>query len=74
MDLDCNILMSATPVSQQQIVQVIVSSKYLAIAQHGEFVSDVKGNSKGEFLENIAAEALVSSEEPVLTLIEKVCG
>ena len=66
--------MSATPVSQQQIVQVIVSSKYLAIAQHGEFEPDVKGNSKGEFLENIAAEALVSAEEPVLTLIEKVWG
>jgi hypothetical protein len=74
MDLECNIMMSATPVSQQQIVQVIVSSKYLAIAQHGEFVSDVKGNSQGEFLENIAAEALVRTEEPVLTLIEKVCG
>ncbi len=63
--------MSATPVSQQQTVQVIVSSKYLAIAQHGEIVSDVQGNSKGEFLDNIAAEALVSGEEPALTLIEK---
>jgi hypothetical protein len=74
MDLECNILMSATPVSQQQMVQVIVSSKYLAIAQHGEFVSDVQGNSRGDFLDNIAAEALVSAEEPTLTLIEKVRG
>ena len=72
MDMECQILLSATPVSYRQTVQVIVSTKCLAIALH-QTASESEDADKSIFLQNIAAEALAQEDAP-LRMIEKVGG
>ena len=72
MDMECQILLSATPVSYRQTVQVILSTKCLAIALH-QTASESEDADKSIFLQNIAAEALAQEDAP-LRMIEKVGG
>ena len=71
-------MLPATPGSAQQLVQVVVSSKHLAIASHGTVVDAAATETRDQtrFLQNIAAAALAAapraSEEAPLTMIERV--
>jgi hypothetical protein len=71
--MECQILISATPVSQPQTVQVIISSKYFATALHNAKASASGIVDKEVFLENIVADALATQTDEVsLTMIDKV--
>ena len=64
--------MSATPITECMPCQIIVSSKYLAIASR-ENDSGFEAGDNAEFLQNIAAEALARrADGPPLTMVEKV--
>ena len=70
--MECTILLSATPVSEPQLVQIIVSTKYFAVALHGA-VAEKEIRDQALFLQNIAAAALNPGEDAPLTIVEKVC-
>ena len=71
-DMECTILLSATPVSEPQLVQIIVSTKYFAVALHGA-VAEKEIRDQGVFLQGIAAAALApDTEDAPLTMVEKV--
>lgn len=72
-DIECHILIAATSVSEKQHVQIIVSTKYFAIALHDGAASNTESGDKAAFLQNIAAEALAAkTDDSPLTMIEKV--
>lgn len=71
-DMECQILISATPVSQPQMVQVIVSSNYFATALHKATASASEIGDREAFLQNIAADALAPKTEVSLTMVDKV--
>jgi hypothetical protein len=77
-DLTCHAMLPARPGSAQQLVQVVVSSKQLAIASHGTVVDAAATETRDQtrFLQNIAAAALAAapraSEEAPLTMMERV--
>ncbi len=71
-DMECQILLSATTVSQPQTVQVIVSSKYFATALHKATASASEIGDREAFLQNIATDALAPKTEVSLTMVDKV--